>query len=1174
MTRLVRPRPPNVPRSPDLPDYLAYGVFEGLEPHPLFDSEYYARNRPDIAVALQDGSAGIAHYRSHGAAEGMDPHPLFDTRFYLRQCPDALRPGTDPLSHFLTSGWRDGFDPHPLFSVAFYFAHNPDVAQAGVNPLLHYLTAGQQEGRETSPFLDSTAYLRDHPEVGWSGRGPLIHYILHGAAMGWQASRLASFRIAHAPQYARPGGAIALAADDEDSYHAWIRAGRVMPAEWRRRAETQLAALRYRPCISVLLHVTADRADEVQATIRSVQNQVYADWQLCVVIDATVAKPAAERLDEAARQEPRLQLIRRGSGQEPAFALNTALDVAHGHFVSLLGAGDRLHPMALFALVGALQGDRSPALVYGDEDAITDAGLHVQPVFKPDWSPELLLGLDYVCRSSVIRTRLLRDLGGFRPGFDRASDYDMALRLLPSLEHQKVEHVAHPLYHRLLGTTPADIQTTEARNDGMHRALKAHTDARGAESTILRGGAAGRFQVAFEPKGEPLVSVVIPTGNARFAGPAGPEYVLENCIRSLRTATAWKALEIIVVHDGNLGRDQLALLEQYDVKLVPYDYPVFNFSMKVNMGVRASTGDYVLILNDDIEAKRPNWLRLLVGWLQQPGVGIVGPKLFFPDGRLQHTGIVVQHGNPGHMYYFADGNDPGYLDQNDTPRNWLAVTGACQLLRRSVFDAVGGYDESLPLNFNDVDFCMRILQTGLRVVYVPQAELYHFEGVTKLQEIGNQATTPYETDFFQARWRDKYKADPYYHPDLPPWEPLGLKKPDDIRRTPSQARKAAAPALTTLGVNWLGPVNRSSGLGTAARGYVAALHGVGVATRLVPLDKLFGHQALVKHDLTDTPQDFPISMVHGNADLTPFLFDHYGNELARARYRIGLWVWELPAARQEWVEAAKKYDEIWVPSTFNQTAFKAITTVPVTVVPYTLPELPPLGEADRAATRASLEIPDTAFVFLYMFDTFSFVDRKNPQVLLEAFEAEFGHDPDVILLLKISYFENLHTAYSADNQALLIKLEDVVARMPNVRIMTEILPQSDVYRLMNAVDCYVSPHRSEGFGLTVAEAMHYGRAVIATDFGGTTDFVREGVAFPLQYSLLELAADRGPYGKGNVWADPSVTHLRELMRTVASDPALCAEVGAAASAAVKAQFSKEAVGRLARRRLRSIAAGL
>ena len=198
------------------------------------------RDRPDIAAALDRGLAGIAHYRSNGAAEGMDPHPLFDTRFYLRQCPEALRPGTDPLSHFLQSGWRDGIDPHPLFSLACYLQRNPDVAQAGMNPLLHYVTAGQWEGRETSPFFNSAAYLRDHPDVRTSGLGPLVHYISQGAALGWAASPLASFRIAHAPQYAQQGGAIQLAAEDEDSYFAWIRAGRRMPPSWRQRAVTEI----------------------------------------------------------------------------------------------------------------------------------------------------------------------------------------------------------------------------------------------------------------------------------------------------------------------------------------------------------------------------------------------------------------------------------------------------------------------------------------------------------------------------------------------------------------------------------------------------------------------------------------------------------------------------------------------------------------------------------------------------------------------------------------------------------------------------------------------------------------------------------------------------------------------------------------------------------------------
>jgi glycosyltransferase involved in cell wall biosynthesis len=446
--------------------------------------------------------------------------------------------------------------------------------------------------------------------------------------------------------------------------------------------------------------------------------------------------------------------------------------------------------------------------------------------------------------------------------------------------------------------------------------------------------------------------------------------------------------------------------------------------------------------------------------------------------------------------------------------------------------------------------------------------------VTKLVEIGNQKTTRYETDFFQARWRAIYPADPYYHPDLPSWEPLGLRKPDEIRYTATHARKTPTTETPALGVNWIGPVNRSSGLGTAARGYVTALQSVGVATRLIPLDKLFGHQAIIKHGLESTPQDFPISMVHANADLTPVLFNLYGGELARARYRIGLWVWELPAARQEWFEAAKRYDELWVPSIFCQTAFKALSNKPISVIPYMVDDLPSVGSDDREDMRASLDLPNDAFVFLYMFDTYSFVGRKNPQCLLEAFEAEFSDDLNVILLLKISYYDNLQSGYSSDNQAFLLKLEDTLARLPNVRIMTEIISQTDVYRLMNAADCYVSPHRSEGFGLTVAEAMYYGKPVIATDFGGTTDFVKEGVGFPLSYKLVELTFDQGPYARGNVWADPSVEHLQSLMRQVAEDPALCAKVGAAARALVTKQLSKEAIGRQARRRLRSIAAGL
>jgi len=1172
-----RSRPDSGPRAQDLADYLAFGAAEGLDPHPLFDTAFYMRNRPDLVHAFSEGLAALVHYRQHGAAEGMNPHPLFDTRFYLKQCPESLRPDSDPLCHYILTGWREGLDPHPLFSTTHYLQNSPDVASAGMNPLLHYVQAGAREDRATSPWFDSRDYLRRYPEVQASGMLPLVHFVCIGAERGYIPSPLMAFHLHNLPDYQRPGGAIALAADDEDSYLAWVRAGDRLPSVWRARTATQIAAYRYRPTVSLLLHVNQDGASLALTTLRSVLDQVYQDWQLSVVLDLTLSAHAVKAFSDPPFADPRINVIRRGTAVEPAFALNTALDLAVGDYTGLVGCGSRLHPLALAALVGRLQGERRPALVYGDEDCIDDAGRHTRPLFKPDWSPDLMLGQDYICRGSLFRTRLLRDLGGFRPGFDTGIDYDLALRLLAALEHQIVQHVPHPLYHRHIRATDASRPAVQARNDGMYRALKAHIEASGFKSTVVRGASPGHFRTAFEPKGTPSVSAVIPTANARFAGSDGEEAVLENCVRSLRDRTAWPHIEIIVVHDGNLAPEQVTWLEAQDVKLVYYDNPVFNFSQKINLGARAATGDYILVLNDDVEAKRPDWLRQLMGWVQQPGVGVVGPKLFFPDGRLQHVGIVVQHGNPGHPYYRASGTDPGHAEMNHTPRNWLAVTGACQLVSRRVFDAVGGYDENLPLNFNDVDFCMRILAQGLRSVFVPQAELYHFEGITKLVEVGNQLTTRYETDYFQAKWRAKYATDPFYHPDMPAWQPIGLCKPDDVRRTPSEARKivpALAASATTLGVNWLGPFNRSSGLGTAARGYLSALQGLGVPTRLVPLDKLFGHQARSRHTLKNTQQDFPITIVHGNADLTEPLFDHYGDELARARYRIGVWVWELPAVRSEWFKAARLYDEIWVPSTFNQTAFKAITAVPVTVIPYALPELPALGAADRAATRAAFDLPEDAFIFFYMFDTYSFIDRKNPNALLDAFEAEFAGRPDVVLLLKISYFENLRTDYSPANHALLRRLENIEERMPNIIVITEILPHADVCGLINATDCYVSPHRSEGFGLTVAEAMFYGKPVIATDFGGTTDFVRDGVGFPLSYKLIELEEDRGPYARGNVWADPSVEHLRALMVQLQGDAALCRSVGAAAAAQVRATTSPTAVGRLMRRRLKAIAGTL
>ena len=380
--------------------------------------------------------------------------------------------------------------------------------------------------------------------------------------------------------------------------------------------------------------------------------------------------------------------------------------------------------------------------------------------------------------------------------------------------------------------------------------------------------------------------------------------------------------------------------------------------------------------------------------------------------------------------------------------------------------------------------------------------------------------------------------------------------------------------LAAEGVNFLGPVNRSSGQGTAARGYVAALQGAGCKVHMQPMDLIYGHQTVVESNLASTLQDFPISIFLANANLTSLVRTHYSRELRRASYRIGMWVWELPAAGDDAFEALRHYDEIWVPSQFSCDAFQPLTTSPVKVTPHALAGLPELPAWDAAWIRDSFGIARDAMVLLYMFDTNSLVERKNPICLLDAFEAEFRGRADVVLVLKVSYFDKLADSAYPANQRFNRRLQSFLQRCPNVRLITDIMAHHDLYRLINAADVYVSPHRSEGFGLTVAEAMFYRKAVIATDFGGTQALVLDTTGLKLNCGLVEIPEDVGPYAKGNVWADPSVEHLRELMQLVTGDSALRNRLGKAAREHVTTHFSPEHIGKLARNRLQTIAATL
>jgi glycosyltransferase involved in cell wall biosynthesis len=306
---------------------------------------------------------------------------------------------------------------------------------------------------------------------------------------------------------------------------------------------------------------------------------------------------------------------------------------------------------------------------------------------------------------------------------------------------------------------------------------------------------------------------------------------------------------------------------------------------------------------------------------------------------------------------------------------------------------------------------------------------------------------------------------------------------------------------------------------------------------------------------------YEIALVHVNADCVHRFLHFHARTFARAQYKIGIWVCELPALRDEWWSELRHFDEIWVPSAFCQRAVQAMTAKPVMVVPHVVSS----SEAPQPGCREKLQIGGDEFVFLYVFDALSIAARKNPQCLVDAFEAAFSDHERVRLVLKVSN--------AGKDPELSGYLDALAERIARCVVLHQTMETHELERLLGAADCYVSPHRTEGFGLTVAEAMSLGVPVIATDYGGTADFLTEEVGFPLRYRLVEVDRDHGPYVKGAIWPDPSREHLQELLRSVVANPHEAAARGQRARARMLEDYSAAAVGRRIGERLAAIASG-
>ncbi len=525
------------------------------------------------------------------------------------------------------------------------------------------------------------------------------------------------------------------------------------------------------PLISVLLAVSDPSEDFLRRAIDSVRVQTYRNWELCLAA-ASTPPHVRPMLDAFAASDARIKVVHCESAARISAASNSALELATGEFAALLAADDELAPTALAEVANAIALHPSANCIYSDEDKIDADGSRRDPFFKPVWQPDFFLGQNYLAHLTVFRTRLMREAGGFRAACEGSHEWDLALRITERLPEASIVHLPRVLYHRRVEEIFAATGASENDDplDAERHALADHLQRTGqtAKLIALPGGCwRVRYQLPAEP---PKVSIIIPTRN-------GAE-LLSRCVESLLAKTAYPAFEIIVVDNGSDSADALACLDALrgrGVKVIRDPAP-FNFSALNNRAVAHASGTVLAFLNNDLEVIGADWLAEMVSQAIRSGVGAVGAMLYYPDDRVQHAGVVLGiNGNPhapgvaSHVLTLLPRGSDGCFHHLRLVKNYTAVTAACMVIRREIFEQIGGFNETdLAVTFNDVDFCLRVRAAGYRNVWTPFAELYHHESASRGRDTTPEKTARIEREsrYMREKWGALLDNDPAYNPNL------------------------------------------------------------------------------------------------------------------------------------------------------------------------------------------------------------------------------------------------------------------------------------------------------------------------------------------------------------------------------------------------------------------------
>ena len=523
----------------------------------------------------------------------------------------------------------------------------------------------------------------------------------------------------------------------------------------------------YEPKISIIVPLYKTPEKYLDEMIESVKSQTYGNWELCLSDGSGKNSPIKEKLCQYEKKDARIKVVYNEKQLHISDNTNEALKICTGDFIAFGDHDDLFAPNALYECVKEINRDRSVDMIYTDEDKITmDGKEHFQPHFKSDFNIDMLRSMNYICHLLVVKRSLYEKVGFLKHEFDGAQDYDFVLRCVENTEH--ISHIPMILYHWRAHkeSTAENPESKRYAFEAGKRAVEAHYQRVGIQAEVEMGELLGIYRTKYHLDTEPLVSIIIPT----------KDHIedLDKCIQSIEKRATYKNIEYIIIENNSEKEETFEYYEKLKkenprVKLVVWEKE-FNYSRINNFGVQYARGEYLLFLNNDTEIINENVIEEMLGYCMRDDVGIVGARLYYEDDTVQHAGVVVGLGGvAGHAFVGAAKDDPGYFRRIFVAQDYSAVTAACLMSKRKVFDKVKGFEETLAVAFNDIDFCMKVRKAGYLIVYNPYVELHHYESKSRGLEDTEEKIARFqgEIEIFQERWKEFLEeGDPYYSPNL------------------------------------------------------------------------------------------------------------------------------------------------------------------------------------------------------------------------------------------------------------------------------------------------------------------------------------------------------------------------------------------------------------------------